>query len=705
MAGSALASKTTPNGVELMFTSSSEFSLAERRRRDLPLYALGIIGAASATIGMGRPLILLLALFAVWLGAFRGGWRWLAAESARHQFVVLFIFLAWILDVYFVSMDRHAALGNLLSLQLAFLLVLVPRVERCRRMAFFLSWFVLLSGGQHGLSIGKFLLLGLAFVFTPAALRSLYGGRIVPKMAPGSAALSRVSTSLCFALLILTCVFFLVVPRRGFWTTLISKYDRVPTNPLKDLLEEAGLVDIPPGQEYLEDRKATMGSLRPELLNHKLAFSVQFERGKGEKFKPFYPDNFMFLKAITYDHYENGVWTYTDDFKRKEEAASPIPADVEMIRQRISLEGLHTQAVLGLSPILKPRKGDFYEAPSGNLKFTKVIHPPASIGVLSLFKKQRPTPQSRPGKQSDYPGIDYLQVPEAILPQVTASSKRILQFSKNPLLMAQSLERYLSNSFKYSLTFKGEENVDPVLALLTKNSAGYCMHFASSMVLMLRAGGIPARLVCGYASREWKNGRLFVRHDYAHAWPEVYFEDAGWVTFDPTPRIWVNPKFTPIESRKTPWTESLVNLFDLYSGYAQGDFIRRYTTDPNATFAFAGVAALFVCLLLWWRRRIRRLSKLHHQGETGVYHRLFELMSKFGYQRPLQMTARQFADQHRGEPFGEDLIRLTDLLESIRYGTSTVTEQSGSEMESLLKRLVATITSKGTNPTITPSSS
>ena len=69
------------------------------------------------------------------------------------------------------------------------------------------------------------------------------------------------------------------------------------------------------------------------------------------------------------------------------------------------------------------------------------------------------------------------------------------------------------------------------------------------------------------------------------------------------------------------------------------------------------------------------------------------------------MTARQFADQHRGEPFGEDLIRLTDLLESIRYGTSTVTEQSGSEMESLLKRLAATITSKGTNPTITLSSS
>ena len=79
-----------------MFSSSSEFSLAVRRRRDLPLYALGIIGAASATIGMGRPLILVLALFAVWLGAFRGGWPWLAAESARHQFVVLFIFLAWI---------------------------------------------------------------------------------------------------------------------------------------------------------------------------------------------------------------------------------------------------------------------------------------------------------------------------------------------------------------------------------------------------------------------------------------------------------------------------------------------------------------------------------------------------------------------------------------------------------------------------------
>jgi hypothetical protein len=85
---------------------------------------------------------------------------------------------------------------------------------------------------------------------------------------------------------------------------------------------------------------------------------------------------------------------------------------------------------------------------------------------------------------------------------------------------------------------------------LFKARSGYCEHFATAMTLMLRAVGVPARMVSGFAGGEWNEygGFYLVREQDAHTWVEVYFPKSGWAPFDPTPPSVSEGKPLPIIS-------------------------------------------------------------------------------------------------------------------------------------------------------------
>lgn len=70
-----------------------------------------------------------------------------------------------------------------------------------------------------------------------------------------------------------------------------------------------------------------------------------------------------------------------------------------------------------------------------------------------------------------------------------------------------------------------------------RDKQGYCVHFASTMAVMARSLGIPARVAVGFLPGvETDNrGEYAVTYARAHAWPELYFEGSGWVRFEPTP--------------------------------------------------------------------------------------------------------------------------------------------------------------------------
>jgi transglutaminase-like putative cysteine protease len=103
---------------------------------------------------------------------------------------------------------------------------------------------------------------------------------------------------------------------------------------------------------------------------------------------------------------------------------------------------------------------------------------------------------------------------------------------------ARRLERYLMQNYDYTLDFRGRSAENPIEDFLFRYRSGQCEYFATSMVLMLRSQGIPARLATGFLGGEYNpfEGYYIVRDSNAHAWVEAYLPDAGgWRVFDPTP--------------------------------------------------------------------------------------------------------------------------------------------------------------------------
>jgi transglutaminase-like putative cysteine protease len=108
----------------------------------------------------------------------------------------------------------------------------------------------------------------------------------------------------------------------------------------------------------------------------------------------------------------------------------------------------------------------------------------------------------------------------------------------DPALVQAVLLLFRNGGFNYTLTppLLGKNSVDD---FLFETRAGYCEHYASAFVTVMRALDIPARVVTGYQGGEFNpvDGFLTVRQSDAHAWAEVWLDGRGWVRIDPTAAV------------------------------------------------------------------------------------------------------------------------------------------------------------------------
>lgn len=94
-------------------------------------------------------------------------------------------------------------------------------------------------------------------------------------------------------------------------------------------------------------------------------------------------------------------------------------------------------------------------------------------------------------------------------------------------------------SFEYSTKVRPEDSADYLTEFLTRTRAGFCQQFATAFAILARALGYPTRVSVGFlpgSASPTHPGEYVVTGANAHAWPEVYFRDFGWVAFEPTPR-------------------------------------------------------------------------------------------------------------------------------------------------------------------------
>jgi len=157
----------------------------------------------------------------------------------------------------------------------------------------------------------------------------------------------------------------------------------------------------------------------------------------------------------------------------------------------------------------------------------------------------------------------------------------------------------------------------PLASFLFDTKAGYCQQFSGVMALMLRMGGIPARVASGFSPGTYNNSRkdYVVRDTDAHSWVEAYFKPYGWVTFDPTPAA--SPASSQLDDGSGSSTGGPIPVPNLgtlgqsgdrpFAGDGSGADVP--TADQGTDWKLPAGAALAVVLLsiggvVMWRRRV-----------------------------------------------------------------------------------------------------
>ncbi len=323
----------------------------------------------------------------------------------------------------------------------------------------------------------------------------------------------------------------------------------------------------------------------------------------------------------------------------------------------------------------------------------------------------------------------FLQLPASLPDRVRRLAEQLTASLPTPYAKAEAIERYLREHYLYSLegTRAAGPNEDFVDRFLFEQKTGYCDHFSTAMVVLLRSAGVPARWVKGFAPGEAVSHTtaggderyvVQVRQKHAHSWTEAYFPSVGWVPFEPTPGFALSgdiasdtaPAATSTgaittaggEAEKRPWisqwTASVTTFADTMLGRVKGSlpaavdsikgwnrvvaaFFQSIAASPLFLWPMALLAGGFLLAFLGRRRAIRRARRpapaqaadSRRSLRRASLHRFADrlwrrLQRSYGRAAP-QQTLREYANSRRcrSERHRITLLQLTQLLETVRY--------------------------------------
>ncbi|HWF59853.1 MAG TPA: DUF3488 and transglutaminase-like domain-containing protein [Nitrospira sp.] len=259
----------------------------------------------------------------------------------------------------------------------------------------------------------------------------------------------------------------------------------------------------------------------------------------------------IYLRGVAFDQYDGKAWTNRLNDRRavSEDATgmfvlrgsrSPAPPRLgETVRQNILLEPLDTP-VLFAAPFIERVSGKFPSVQSDLTGSVYLPFPSSSRIEYSVLSRSNPVlPADRGSEPSLYPESftrHFLQIP-ARSERIAVLAEEITHAQHTTYDKANAIQSFLTHNFQYSLDAPLTEQDQPLEEFLFTRKTGYCEHYATAMVMMLRTIGIPARLVTGFLATEWNEyGNYYVvRQQDAHAWVEVHLPHSGWITMDPTP--------------------------------------------------------------------------------------------------------------------------------------------------------------------------
>ncbi|RPJ27580.1 MAG: transglutaminase domain-containing protein, partial [Chloroflexi bacterium] len=260
-----------------------------------------------------------------------------------------------------------------------------------------------------------------------------------------------------------------------------------------------------------------------------------------------------YWRSTTYDIYVGAGWITSSALPQRVQANTPlIPGllsgyrslhlDVEMVQPEGKLfwSGIlfSTDASIRADWRVRPQS-DLFADQSALLQADMFAAASSARSYKAESYIPRVTVEELRAASADYPEDilqRYLRLPSSVPERVQQLAQEITEGQTSAYDKTKAIEAYL-RTYPYDLEVPGPpEGRDVADYFLFDLKKGYCDYYATAMVVLARASGVPARFVSGYSSGSYDaaNAEYVVRELNAHSWAEVYFPEIGWVEFEPT---------------------------------------------------------------------------------------------------------------------------------------------------------------------------
>jgi protein-glutamine gamma-glutamyltransferase len=525
------------------------------------------------------------------------------------------------------------------------------------------------------------------------------------------------TNAIAMSALLVTGSIFLVMPRTGF-----GFFQQAQGTPIRT----SGFSE-----------KVDLGVIGAVKQDRTLVMRVQFPELEGE------PAERVYLKGASFDHYTGQSWTNTFPKRRllaKSEDGlfelGPRPAldrNVPRVTQDILLEALDISVLFGL-PFVQEIRGPFGSLETdgmGGLWLPHVLPRRLQYAVTSVHTSL--SNEDRRREFSAYPTEGkrrFLQLP-SIDPKVAELAHVVTRDALTSYGMTIAIKQHLLSSYAYSLDVGSILSASPLEEFLFTRKTGYCEHYATAMVILLRTVGIPARLVTGFLPGEWNDfGQYYaVRQQDAHAWVEAWFPRSGWVTFDPTPSVMkrvpsplLNQVGGLIDSIRLKWDRFVIH-YSFYDQMSvaqsvrnQGETFRAYVSNlsamlkgwlapeqnagavPSSQIPWRVLGSIFLCVVCvifigaCLRRRRANAAFLNSDlASIRLYERMLSVLAARGVRKRATATALEFSAQVSQEcqAVGPLVQELTSLYYRGRFGHQSLSHDDLQQAGQLLTQLAS----------------
>ncbi|MBV1905783.1 MAG: DUF3488 and transglutaminase-like domain-containing protein [Pseudomonadales bacterium] len=633
-----------------------------------------------------------------------GLWRWMVYQG-RWDFP-----RRWLKGSLVVASVIAVALSgtNTFSLEmatslliLAFALKLVEmKSVRDAYLVIYLSYFIIATEFLFSQSIGMAAYELLAAVTVTAAMVGM--NQMHTKVRPMAS--FKLASALIFQTLPLVLVLFLFFPRIApLWS-----------------------IPLPGGAKTGISDTVTPGDIAKLSRSEEIAFRVEFK-------SKIPPTSQLYWRGLVYSHFNEGAWTQARRLHKGAEEGVIWGGEVAKIMSQGSSQRRQPQrysrgAPVSYEVLLEPTQSKWLFG----LALPVAAHNQETqfgqndIGLTRDFRLLSRKPV---GALLRYQVDSYPEVPmDLTLPRWLKERETRLPVNDNPRMRAYARQQFAKSNgiesfaqnilldirkgqYRYTLSPPTLPRKNSIDNFWFDTQAGFCSHYAGAFVYMMRAAGIPARMVGGYQGGEFNpRGKYFVvRQMDAHAWAEIWVSGRGWVRYDPTSAVAperiehgldaalssedlsILSAFTKARISNFAGLADVIYVIDSI-GHNWNLWVVGYDPDVQAKYLSqligdispgkvaivllvgASLSMGLVVIALFWRRRKNRMLPV-----LKIFIRFSKGVKRFGFVRessesPAQFIARIDPSQHA----------LVAQLDHLLYNSS---KSSSIELNLLRKRL------------------